>query len=221
MSADIQPVPGRTAEPLPKPRQNPLLLTWHEHLQEVKCGIRLCFRSSSTFFVHFFVVTITAGEDAVGARHGEEELLACEVPQATEPAGPRVVQRMGQDHSLFRVFQKETAQGSPRNAILAQALITVLFVLFTSFKDIIEYIGITLTLFSLLTVCGVFLLRFRKQLGPDSVRTWGYPLTPALFLLAGLWMLLYFGLNDPWKLAASVLTLLPAVLTYGFRPSKG
>lgn len=136
-------------------------------------------------------------------------------------AGPRVVQRMGQDHSLFRVFQKETAQGSPRNAILAQALITVLFVLFTSFKDIIEYIGITLTLFSLLTVFGVFLLRFRKQVGPDSVRTWGYPLTPALFLLAGLWMLLYFGLNDPWKLAASVLTLLPAVLTYGFRPSKG
>lgn len=136
-------------------------------------------------------------------------------------AGPRVVQRMGQDHSLFRVFQKETEQGSPRNAILAQALITVLFVLFTSFKDIIEYIGITLTLFSLLTVFGVFLLRYRKQLGPDSVRTWGYPLTPALFLLAGLWMLLYFGLNDPWKLAASVLTLLPAVLTYGFRHPRG
>ncbi len=136
-------------------------------------------------------------------------------------AGPRVVQRMGQDHSLFRVFQKETAQGSPRYAILAQALITVLFVLFTSFKDIIEYIGITLNLFSLLTVFGVFLLRFRKQLGNDSVKTWGYPVTPALFLLAGLWMLLYFGLNDPWKLTASVLTLLPAVLTYSFRQPKG
>jgi APA family basic amino acid/polyamine antiporter len=136
-------------------------------------------------------------------------------------AGPRVVQRMGQDHVLFRVFQKETAQGSPRRAILAQALITVLFVLFTSFKDIIEYIGITLTLFSLLTVLGVFILRQKKQLGPDSVKTWGYPVTPALFLLAGLWMLLYFGLNDPWKLAASLLTLLPAVLTYAIRKPNG
>jgi APA family basic amino acid/polyamine antiporter len=104
---------------------------------------------------------------------------------------------------------------------LAQALITVLFVLFTPFKDIIEYIGITLTLFSLLTVFGVFLLRHKKQLGTDSVKTWGYPVTPILFLLAGLWMLLYFGLNDPWKLAASLLTLLPAVLTYGFRQPRG
>jgi len=135
-------------------------------------------------------------------------------------AGPRVVQRMGQDHALFRVFQKETSQGAPRRAILAQALITVLFVLFTPFKDIIEYIGITLTLFSLLTVFGVFLLRHRKQLGPESVKTWGYPVTPALFLLAGLWMLLYFGLNDPWKLAASLLTLLPALLTYRWPKAK-
>jgi APA family basic amino acid/polyamine antiporter len=97
---------------------------------------------------------------------------------------------------------------------LAQGFITLLFVLFTPFKDIIEYIGITLTLFSLLTVFGVYLLRIRKQLNAESVKTWGYPFTPAIFLVAGVWMMLYFGLNDPWKLAASVLTLLPAILTY-------
>jgi APA family basic amino acid/polyamine antiporter len=129
-------------------------------------------------------------------------------------AGPRVVQRMGQDHTMFRFFQKETEKGSPRRAILAQGFITLLFVLFTPFKDIIEYIGITLTLFSLLTVFGVYLLRIRKQLNAESVKTWGYPFTPAIFLVAGVWMMLYFGLNDPWKLAASVLTLLPAILTY-------
>ena len=39
-----------------------------------------------------FVVAIRAGENAVGARPGEEELLACEVPETTVAAGPRVVQ---------------------------------------------------------------------------------------------------------------------------------
>jgi selenium metabolism protein YedF len=39
-----------------------------------------------------FVVKITAGADAAGARPGEEELLACEVPATPASSGPRVVQ---------------------------------------------------------------------------------------------------------------------------------
>jgi APA family basic amino acid/polyamine antiporter len=100
---------------------------------------------------------------------------------------------------------------------LAQALVTVLFVLFTPFKDIIEYIGITLTLFSVLTVAGVFVLRFRGQLRSDAVKTWGYPVTPLIFIAAGIWMTVYFAQNDPWKLAASLLTLAPALIMQIFK----
>jgi selenium metabolism protein YedF len=39
-----------------------------------------------------FVLTIRTGDDAAGARPGEEELLDCEVPEAAASAGPRVVQ---------------------------------------------------------------------------------------------------------------------------------
>ena len=39
-----------------------------------------------------FVVTITAGDDAATARPGEDELLACEVPEGLGMTGPRVVQ---------------------------------------------------------------------------------------------------------------------------------
>ena len=66
-----------------------------------------------------FVVTITAGNDATTARPGEEELLACQVPQTTAPAGPRVVQvsaaTMGSGDDelgalLMRSFLKTQAQ---------------------------------------------------------------------------------------------------------------
>jgi len=39
-----------------------------------------------------FVVTITAGDDAAGARPGEDQLLLCEVPDGVGSPGPRVVQ---------------------------------------------------------------------------------------------------------------------------------
>jgi selenium metabolism protein YedF len=39
-----------------------------------------------------YVVTITAGDDAPGARPGEEELLACDIPETAVGSGPRVVQ---------------------------------------------------------------------------------------------------------------------------------
>lgn len=39
-----------------------------------------------------FILSITAGGGAAGARPGEEALLACEVPEAAPLLGPRVVQ---------------------------------------------------------------------------------------------------------------------------------
>jgi selenium metabolism protein YedF len=66
-----------------------------------------------------FVLTITAGGGAAGARPGEEALLACEVPEAAPVRGPRVVQvssavmGAGDDELgalLLRSFLKTQAQ---------------------------------------------------------------------------------------------------------------
>ncbi len=66
-----------------------------------------------------FLVTLTAGEGAAGARPGEEELLTCEVPEAVAGGKPRVVQvtsstmGAGDDELgalLMRSFLKTQAQ---------------------------------------------------------------------------------------------------------------
>jgi len=66
-----------------------------------------------------FVITITAGDDAATARPGEDELLACDVPQTAAPAASRVVQitaatmGTGDDELgalLMRSFLKTQAQ---------------------------------------------------------------------------------------------------------------
>ncbi len=66
-----------------------------------------------------FLVTVAAGEGAAGARPGEEEFLACEVPDSIAGGGPRVVQvtssamGAGDDELgalLMRSFLKTQAQ---------------------------------------------------------------------------------------------------------------
>ena len=66
-----------------------------------------------------FVVTVTAGEEAAGARPDEEEFLVCDVPEVVAGGGPRVVQvaagvmGSGDDELgalLLRSFLKTQAQ---------------------------------------------------------------------------------------------------------------
>ena len=71
----------------------------------------------------------------------------------------------------------------------------------------------SLTFFSTLTVLGVFVLRWRRPDLARPYRTWGYPITPAIFLVVSLWMLWHL-LEDPstrqpslWGLATAAVGL--------------
>ena len=129
-------------------------------------------------------------------------------------AGPKVAQEIGKDYKLFKTLGRQTDSGAPKYAIFLITIISLVLVYFSSFKDIIEYVGITLSIFSLLTIVGVFILRKRKLATENTVKTWGYPITPIIFILFTLWMLVYFVWSDPWKLVASLATMVPAVIIY-------
>ena len=129
-------------------------------------------------------------------------------------AGPRVAQKIGEDYSFFSKLSKQTPKGAPTNAILLQASVSILFILISSFKEIIEYMGITLSLFSLLTVLGLFVLRNKKKQNKNTVKAWGYPVTPFVFILCTSWMIFYFVKNDPKVIIWSLLTIIPALPIY-------
>lgn len=129
-------------------------------------------------------------------------------------AGPKVAQEVGKDYKVFKLLGKQTDNGAPKYAIFLLALMSLTLVFFSSFKDIIEYAGITLSMFSLLTVVGVFILRKRKSATENTVKSWGYPITPIIFILFTIWMIVYFVSSDPYKLLAAFATMIPAVIIY-------
>lgn len=129
-------------------------------------------------------------------------------------AGPKVMQEIGKDYKAFRVLGKESSSGAPRIALMIMGLISLILIYTSTFGQIITYIGITLTFFSLLTVAGVFILRFRKKTNEHTVKTWGYPVTPLIFIGLMLWMIIYFAMGNSSVIWWSLLSMVPGVILY-------
>jgi APA family basic amino acid/polyamine antiporter len=129
-------------------------------------------------------------------------------------AGPRVTEAMGEDYPIFMSFTKKNRFDMPYIAILVQAGWSIFLVLVSSFKEIIQYISISLSLFSMMTVLGVFLLR--RQV-PKAERPYSmpfYPIPPLVFTVCTCWMIYYVTSSDPKIILSSVATMVPGLILY-------
>ncbi len=113
-------------------------------------------------------------------------------------AGPRVTHSMGEDYSILKRLSKKNKAGIPALAIWIQAMISLIFIFTATFKQVITYVSFTLSVFTFLTVMGIFIMRIRDPKAERSFKVWGYPITPAIFLLISIW-LLYYGFTTAWK----------------------
>lgn len=131
-------------------------------------------------------------------------------------AGPRVYFAMGRD----RVFPASVASLSrfhtPAAAIAAQAAWSILLVFTGSFEQILIYTGFAVVLFSAVAVVALFVLRRRHPDAPRPFRTWGYPVAPALFVLASLAMMASAILRQPKPAAAGLLVMAAGLPLYAW-----
>ena len=129
-------------------------------------------------------------------------------------AGPRVAQQMGKDHSLFKALGKESSGGAPRIAIMVMAVISIILVFTVPFDDIIKFTGFTLSVFALLTVVGIFILRAKKMATENTVKAWLYPVSPIIFIALSIWMMTYFAIEQPVIILWFFIVIAPAIVIY-------
>lgn len=127
--------------------------------------------------------------------------------------GPRVTVAMGEDLRALRWLAPKTKHGIPVVATLVQFAFANLLLLTSTFDKVVNCVQFSLTLCSSLAVAGVFVLRWRQPDLPRPYRTWGYPVTPLIFLTVSGWMM-GFMLADSrtrapslWGLATILLGL--------------
>jgi basic amino acid/polyamine antiporter, APA family len=136
--------------------------------------------------------------------------------------GSRVTKSMADDFSKLAFFGRVNQHGTPSIAMIVQALWVTALILTGSFEAVLVYTQFVLLLSSFLAVLGLIVLRFRQPDLPRPYRVWGYPITPLIFLIVTLFMMLY---TIQQRIGESLLGLATALVGLGIyyivRPANG
>lgn len=129
--------------------------------------------------------------------------------------GPRIFYAMAEDGLFFRRFARvQPRYGTPGGAIVLSVVLGVVFVSVRSFAQLASQFVIGIWPFYALGVAAVFVLRRREPEAERPYRAWGYPWVPMLFLMAAVFLLGNYMVQEPWTVAANVAVLLSGVPVY-------
>lgn len=142
-------------------------------------------------------------------------LLLVSTVSAMILAGPRVLQRVGEDLALFRPLAVCNNDGIPARAVTVQALIALIFLWTASFDQVLVFSGATMALNTFFTVLGLFILRAREVSRAQGFRVPWYPLPPLIFLLITAWTFLYIVKQRPLEAIICGAIVCSGVAFYG------
>jgi basic amino acid/polyamine antiporter, APA family len=136
--------------------------------------------------------------------------------------GSRVTKSMADDFSRLAFFGRVNQHGTPYIAMILQALVVTVLILTGSFEAVLVYTQFVLLLSSFLAVLGLIVLRFTQPGLPRAYRVWGYPVTPLIFLVVTLFMMLYTVQQRTLESLLGLVTALAGLGIYFIvRPSQG
>jgi len=103
---------------------------------------------------------------------------------------PRVYYAMAKDRVFFTGLAAVHPKFlTPHVSIIAMGVWSMILILFFgTFERLFTYVIFGQWIFFGLTVAAVFILRIKKPDLPRPYKTWGYPLTPIIFILAALYI---------------------------------
>lgn len=125
-------------------------------------------------------------------------------------AGPRVYARMAEDGVFPRWFDPDGAV--PSRAVALQVGLAVLVLWISTLRELLSYVGFTLSLSSAASVLALLWLRRRQ--GPDRVPVPGHPWLPLSFVGGTLAIGCFFAFEQPGLFLAAVGTVAAAVPAY-------
>jgi len=171
-------------------------------------------------------VGFLAAKGLVGLRGAEVmsvliALLLVSTISAMVFIGPRIVRRMGEDFPGLQWLARTNARDIPVAGLLFQTFLTLVLIYSSTFEQVLAYAAVALIAISSLTVLGVYVLRYRQPDLPRPYRTWGYPFTPAIFLLLNGWTLAYVALNQPQETLVGCGIMVMGLALYGLQKKLG
>jgi len=133
-------------------------------------------------------------------------------------AGARVYYAMALDKLFFRqVGTVDRARRTPVASLVVQCAWACMLTLTGTYSDLLDYVIFAVLLFYMLTIAGLFVLRRTKPEMERPYKAVGYPVLPALYIVAaGLIeiLLLIYKPNYTWPGLGIVLLGIPVYLIW-------
>ena len=143
-------------------------------------------------------------------------ILSC--LNATILIGPRIAYAMAIDGLFFRSVQGvHDKYRTPHVAIVVQAVTAVaLILLLKGFPSVLDYTTFAIVLATMADTAALYALRRRHPRRHRPYRAWGYPVVPALYLVANTAIALAMLWGRPLECAAALAVTATALPAYAF-----
>ncbi len=139
-------------------------------------------------------------------------------------AGARVYFAMSRDGLFFKSVGKLHRRfHTPVAGLMVQACWAALLCFSGSYSQLLDYIIFAELVFYILTILGLFVLRFRRRDAPRPYKALGYPLLPALYIVMAAWIcivLLRYKPQYTWPGLVLVLLGIPVYLFWSRRSPR-
>jgi len=136
-------------------------------------------------------------------------------------AGARVYYAMSRDGLFFKSVGKlHPRYKTPAAGLLVQAAWAIVLCVSGSYSQLLDYIIFAVLVFYILTIVGLFVLRYKKPDAPRPYKAWGYPVLPALYIGMAGWIcvvLLRYKPQYTWPGLVLVLLGIPVYLFWSRR----
>jgi len=116
-------------------------------------------------------------------------------------SGARVYYAMAKDNLFFKNVGVLNTKGVPAVSLMLQCVWACLLCLSGTYSDLLDYVIFTMLIFYVMSVIGVFILRVKRPDVDRPYKAWGYPVIPAIYIIAGTFImlvLLIFKPNYTW-----------------------
>jgi APA family basic amino acid/polyamine antiporter len=137
-------------------------------------------------------------------------------------SAPRIYYAMADDGLFFKkIADVHPKFRTPVNAIIAQSGWSIVLLLFWgTFQDLITYTVSVEWIFFTLAAAGIFIFRKKLKNADRPYKTFGYPVTPLIFICINTWFVINIAISKPLHMGIGLGFLILGIPFYLFFKRK-
>lgn len=129
-------------------------------------------------------------------------------------AGARVYYTMACDQLFFKKAARLNRNSVPEWALWAQGIVASILCLSGGYNDLLNMIAFTVVVFYVLTIIGIFVLRYKRPDAARPYKAFGYPIIPVLYLLLGTVFCIFLVIFKPIYTLIGMAIVLAGIPVY-------